>query len=147
MVPVPGQSTHKLNKYAAQSFSQMQADAKKNGVSLVILDSDRSCEAANRGASRVENVFAIATCPNSHTIGLAIDFKMFPGKDPRETNTRPMKNIIDMHQSPVHKWLFLNAQKYGWYPWNYEPWHWEYNPDNFRSKFFSNYNQYISSTP
>jgi hypothetical protein len=144
MIPVQGKS--KLNKYAAESFAKMYAAAKADNVDLIILNSDRSCTAADAGAGRVGNVYAVASCPNSHTIGLAIDFKMIPGPYQRdkEIHTTPMKNLVDLYRTPTHKWLFLNAQKYGWYPWNYEPWHWEYNPDNFRSAFFS---QYAQNTP
>jgi hypothetical protein len=144
MIPVQGKS--KLNKYAAESFAKMYAAAKADNVDLIILNSDRSCTAADAGAGRIGNVYAVASCPNSHTIGLAIDFKMIPGPYQRdkEIHTTPMKNLVDLYRTPTHKWLFLNAQKYGWYPWNYEPWHWEYNPDNFRSAFFS---QYAQNTP
>jgi len=44
-----------------------------------------------------------------------------------------------MRQSPVHKWLFLRGGAYGWYPYQHEPWHWEYNPSGFRATFFSNW--------
>jgi hypothetical protein len=42
-----------------------------------------------------------------------------------------------MRQSPVHKWLFLNAARFGWFPYNAEPWHWEYNPPDldFRASY------------
>jgi hypothetical protein len=41
--------------------------------------------------------------------------------------------------------VILNAQKYGWYPFILEPWHWEYNPDNFRDTFFSGYEEFRAS--
>jgi peptidoglycan hydrolase-like protein with peptidoglycan-binding domain len=138
MVPVQG--PHKLNKYAAESFAQMYAAAKSDGVDLVILDSDRLPEQSQASAAVSGNPFAVASF-SSHNLGLAIDFQMSQGNQKYfETTTRPMKNIINMMQSPVHKWLFQNAEAYGWYPWNFEPWHWEYNPDNFRSKFYANCN-------
>lgn len=138
MVPVLGQSPHKLNGFAAESFVRMHAAAKKDRVNLIILDSDRSPQQSQAKAKKSGNPFAVASF-SSHNLGLAIDFKMSQGDQKYfETTTRPMKNIINMMQSPVHKWLFQNAASYGWYPWNYEPWHWEYNPDNFRSKFYAN---------
>ena len=29
-------------------------------------------------------------------------------------------------QTPVYKWLVKNAARFGFYPYFYEPWHWEY---------------------
>jgi LAS superfamily LD-carboxypeptidase LdcB len=28
----------------------------------------------------------------------------------------------------VHRWLAANAERFGFYPYDVEPWHWEYNP-------------------
>jgi hypothetical protein len=42
---------------------------------------------------------------------------------------------LDYSESPVHKWLFVNGEQYGWYPYQNEPWHWEYNPPGFRELF------------
>lgn len=36
--------------------------------------------------------------------------------------------IPKMQASPQHKWLVENAAKFGFYPYEVEPWHWEYNP-------------------
>jgi LAS superfamily LD-carboxypeptidase LdcB len=30
--------------------------------------------------------------------------------------------------APVHRWLVANAEAFGFYPYDLEPWHWEYNP-------------------
>ena len=140
MVPVPGQSPHKLNTYAAESFALMQAVAKNDGVDLVILDSDRSPQQSQASAKKSGNPFAVASF-SSHNLGLAVDFKMSQGDQKfSETTTRPMTNIVNMMQSPSHKWLFQNAATYGWYPWNNEAWHWEYNPPDFRIKFYANCN-------
>jgi len=141
---VPAQGKNKLNKYAAESFAKMYAAAKADRVDLRILNSDRSCSTANARAGQVSNPNAVASCPNSHTIGLAIDFKMIPGPYQRdkEIHTTPFNNIIELLQTPTYKWLLLNAQKYGWYPFILEPWHWEYNPDNFRDTSISGYEQF-----
>ena len=31
-------------------------------------------------------------------------------------------------QTPVHRWLVEHAAPFGFYPYDTEPWHWEYNP-------------------
>jgi LAS superfamily LD-carboxypeptidase LdcB len=33
-----------------------------------------------------------------------------------------------MRQQPTWKWLVANAVSFGYYPYEIEPWHWEYNP-------------------
>jgi hypothetical protein len=77
-------------------------------------------------------------------LGLAVDLQMSVksgvGKitqDQRslEMTTVPMQNVVDMRKSPVHKWMFVNGEDYGWYPYQNEPWHWEYNPPGFRELF------------
>ena len=144
-VPDTGKAPKQLNKYAAEAFQKMRADAKKEGINLVILAGDgaafRSKTAADTGCSRAGNSFAVACFPNSHNLGLAVDLRMsYPDHRYEEATTLGtygMQNVVDMRQSPVHKWLFLNAGEYGFYPFTHEPWHWEYNPRNFANTFFA----------
>jgi Putative peptidoglycan binding domain/D-alanyl-D-alanine carboxypeptidase len=137
---------HKLNKYAGASFAKMQAAAKKDGVELQINNSHRSCESSNIASQKLGagSGKAIAACPNSHNLGLAIDFNMnqddWPLNQAFEVSTGPFSNIIKMMQSPVYKWLYLNAKTYDWYPYIEEPWHWEYNPVGFRTQFYADCN-------
>ncbi len=56
-----------------------------------------------------------------HFTGRALD--IYVGGDPVET--------IDVNRAvqvktPVYKWLVKNARKFGFRPYFYEPWHWEY---------------------
>ena len=144
---------HKLNKYAQDSFIKMQAAAKNDGVELDINNSDRPCAASQASVQRFEkgSQTVIAGCPNSHNFGLAIDFNLnqddWPLPSPLEVSSAPFKNIINMMQSPVYKWLYLNAKTYHWYPYVYEPWHWEFNPPGFRSDFFAGCNCDPKSSP
>jgi LAS superfamily LD-carboxypeptidase LdcB len=148
LVPVQdiGKATEKkLNKYAAESFERIREDAKKDGINLVILAGRgaafREKAASDTGCERAGNRWAVACFPNSHNLGLAVDLKMSYGNQVYEEattlGTYGMQNVVDMRQSPVHKWLFLNAAKYNWYPYTHEPWHWEYNPPNFGSTFYA----------
>ena len=144
---------HKLNKFAQDSFAKMQAAAKKDGVELDINNSDRPCGASQASVQRFEkgSQTVIAGCPNSHNFGLAIDFNLnqddWPLPNPLEVSSAPFKNIINMMQSPVYKWLYLNAKTYHWYPYVYEPWHWEFNPPGFRNDFFAGCNCDPKSSP
>src|SRR5262249_34390480 len=73
---------------------------------------------------------------SSHMLGLAVDLNMtHSGLRFVETGTRPFSNVVGMYKSPVHKWMFLRSETYGWFPYKREPWHWEYNPSGFRERF------------
>jgi hypothetical protein len=138
LVAVHGQGKHKLNHFAKDSFVQMHKDALQDGVKLVILASDRSPARAKQNALRAGNPTAVAKF-SAHTLGLAVDLQMSQDSQKyAEISTRPMQNVVNMHESPVHKWMFLHGAAYGWYPYQNEPWHWEYNPPGFREKFLAN---------
>ncbi|HEY3269426.1 MAG TPA: D-alanyl-D-alanine carboxypeptidase family protein [Armatimonadota bacterium] len=137
--PVPGQAPRKLDKDAVPSFRAMAADAKRDGVDLVIISSDRDPTVAARNAAREANAYAVARF-SSHILGLAMDLQMSgDGLSFEEATTRPMSNVIGMRRSPAHKWMFLHGAAYGWYPYMHEPWHWEYNPPGFRERFWKGY--------
>lgn len=138
-VPVPGQGERKLNRYAMESFMRMAEAAKKDGVELIILSSERSRAKAEANAARANNSAAVASF-SAHSLGLAIDFQMSQGDLKfEEITTRPMAEVIRMRESPVHKWLFVRGEEFGWYPYQNEPWHWEYNPIGFREIYWKNF--------
>jgi hypothetical protein len=56
-----------------------------------------------------------------HSTGRAID--MYVGGEPVTTKD---ENRALQVQTPVYKWLVKNAAKFGFVPYFYEPWHWEY---------------------
>jgi len=137
--PVPGQEDWKLNRHALESFVRMREQAKKDGVELVILSSHRDRKVAEANAARINNANAVASF-SSHSLGLAIDFKMSQGDEQfLEISTRPMAEVVRMRQSPVHKWLVVRAAEFGWFPYQNEPWHWEYNPVGFRPVFWADF--------
>jgi LAS superfamily LD-carboxypeptidase LdcB len=55
-----------------------------------------------------------------HHSGRAIDLWLGLGIGKR--NAKAMASL------PVYKWLQINAELFGFYPYTREPWHWEYNP-------------------
>lgn len=137
---VPDQDRYKLNPHALESFVRMREQAKKDEVDLIIVSAHRYPQTAERNAARSGNPHAVASF-SSHSLGLAIDFKMTHRDEfkSKETATGSMPGLVYMRQSPVHKWLVLHAEKYGWYPYQNEPWHWEYNPPGFREIFWSDF--------
>ena len=73
--------------------------------------------------------------PNSGSAGLAVNSPHFTGRaldiyvggEPVETKDA---NRAIQVQSAVYKWMVRNADRFGFYPYFYEPWHWEYVPEN-----------------
>src|SRR5258707_428721 len=69
--------------------------------------------------------FAFRLAVNSpHFTGRALD--LYVGGDPVDTGDA---NRAVQVNTPVYKWLVKNADKFGFYPYYYEPWHWEYKPE------------------
>jgi hypothetical protein len=143
--PAPHQpSGHQLNQHALAGFLAMRADALNDNVALIVIASYRSPAQAASNAAQSGNPAAVASF-SPHSLGLAVDLRMSFSTQTAtgatqahsfaETTTTPMQNVIDMRQSPAHKWLFLRGANYGWYPYQNEPWHWEYNPPGFREQF------------
>ena len=69
--------------------------------------------------------------PNSGSAGLAVNSPHFTGRaldiyvggDPVDTND---SNRAIQVKTPVYRWLVRNAERFGFRPYFYEPWHWEY---------------------
>jgi len=139
-VPVPGQERWQLNRHAQESFVRMREQAKADGVDLIILSAHRHPRVAAANAARAGNPNAVASF-SSHSLGLAVDFKMSHREAFKvmEVSTRPMAELVRMRESPVHKWLLLRGEEFGWYPYQNEPWHWEYNPPGFRDVFWADF--------
>lgn len=139
-VPVPGQERWMLNCHAKDSFVRMREQAKAEGVDLVILSAHRHRKTAEANAARAANPNAVASF-SSHSLGLAVDFDMSHRDDIqfKGLSTRPMSELVRMRESPVHKWMLLRGEEFGWYPYQNEPWHWEYNPRGFRTIFWADF--------
>lgn len=69
--------------------------------------------------------------PNAGRAGLAVNSPHFTGRaldlyvggEPVETND---PNRAVQVKTPVYRWLVRNAERFGFRPYFYEPWHWEY---------------------
>ena len=69
--------------------------------------------------------------PNSGSAGLAVNSPHFTGRaldlyvggDP--VDTKDSNRAIQVN-TPVYQWLVRNAARFGFRPYFYEPWHWEY---------------------
>ena len=60
---------------------------------------------------------------SAHSTGQALD--IYVGGEP--VSTKDPNRLLQV-QTPAYRWLVENAHKFGFYPYFYEPWHWEYVP-------------------
>ena len=91
---------------------------------LRIVSAYRSPEYQEALRRKEPNAGRAALAKNSpHSTGHALD--IYVGGEPVKTLD---SNRLIQVQTPVYRWLVKNAQKFGFYPYFYEPWHWEYVP-------------------
>lgn len=75
-----------------------------------------------------------AASPNSGSAGLAVNSPHFTGRaldiyvGGEPVSTADANRAIQIN-TPVYLWMVENAEKFGFRPYFYEPWHWEYVPD------------------
>lgn len=134
----------KLHRAAVESFVRMREAALKDGVVLIVLFAHRSVAAARSAAGSAGRPTAVAAW-SAHSAGLAGDFRMSiaigQGAAQKslsfgEAETHPMSKVVEMRESPAHKWLFIHGAEYGWYPYQHEPWHFEYNPPGLKDTYW-----------
>ena len=89
---------------------------------LKIVSSFRSREYQEHLRRQSPNAGRAGLAVNSpHFTGCALD--IYVGGDP--VDTKDANRLIQV-QTPVYQWLVRNASKFGFRPYYYEPWHWEY---------------------
>ncbi|HSK71464.1 MAG TPA: D-alanyl-D-alanine carboxypeptidase family protein [Pyrinomonadaceae bacterium] len=75
-----------------------------------------------------------AASPNSGSAGLAVNSPHFTGRaldiyvGGEPVSTADANRAIQIN-TPIYLWMVKNAGKFGFRPYFYEPWHWEYVPD------------------
>lgn len=89
---------------------------------LKIVSSFRSPEYQEQLRRQSPNAGRAGLATNSpHFTGKALD--LYVGGDP--VDTKDANRAIQV-QTPVYQWLVRNAERFGFRPYFYEPWHWEY---------------------
>lgn len=74
-----------------------------------------------------------AQSPHSGRAGLAVHSPHFTGRaldlyvGGEPVSTKDANRAVQVN-TKVYRWLVKNAGKFGFIPYFYEPWHWEYNP-------------------
>jgi hypothetical protein len=131
LVHVPGQDA-RLHSKASASFVEMREAAAKDGVDLTIMSSYRVPK-----NKQSDNPYAVAS-NSSHSYGLAMDLKLSVDKDHTadgenfkvtEISTKDANNLMKYYKSSVTKWMLMNGSRFNFFPYNNEPWHYEYNPE------------------
>jgi LAS superfamily LD-carboxypeptidase LdcB len=89
---------------------------------LKIISAFRSREYQEKLRRETPNAGSAGLAVNSpHFTGRALD--LYVGGDPVEA--RDANRALQV-QTPVYQWLVRNAERFGFRPYCYEPWHWEY---------------------
>jgi len=87
-----------------------------------IISAFRSREYQDRLRRQSPNAGSAGLAVNSpHFTGRALD--IYVGADP--VDTRDSNRAIQVN-TPAYRWLVRNAERFGFRPYFYEPWHWEY---------------------
>ncbi|MDQ3649279.1 MAG: D-alanyl-D-alanine carboxypeptidase family protein [Acidobacteriota bacterium] len=93
-------------------------------MNLKIISAFRSKEYQQQLRRQFPNSGRAALAINSpHFSGRALD--VYVGGEPVEAIDA---NRALQTQTPVYRWLVKNAARFGFHPYFYEPWHWEYRP-------------------
>ncbi|HXT63776.1 MAG TPA: D-alanyl-D-alanine carboxypeptidase family protein [Pyrinomonadaceae bacterium] len=89
---------------------------------LKIVSSFRSREYQEQLRRNSPNAGSAGLAVNSpHFTGRALD--LYVGGDP--VDTKDANRAIQVN-TPAYRWLVKNAERFGFRPYFYEPWHWEY---------------------
>ena len=115
------------NTYAA--YKEMIAAARDDlkltpaGRYLKIISSFRSREYQENLRRKSPNAGSagLAVKNSPHFTGRALD--LYVGGDP--VDTKDANRAIQVN-TPAYRWLVQNAERFGFRPYFYEPWHWEY---------------------
>ena len=116
-------------KMVAAAVADKSLGLKSNGDELAadenflkVISSFRSREYQEELRRKSPNAGSAGLAVNSpHFTGRALD--LYVGGKPVETND--FNRAIQV-QTKVYQWLVKNAERYGFRPYYYEPWHWEY---------------------
>ncbi len=62
---------------------------------------------------------------SAHRTGLAFDLYL-GGAGPNAAFSTAPQDRLALSRAPAYRWLVLNAARFGFLPYPYEPWHWEW---------------------
>lgn len=121
-----------LHRLAAKALEAMQCAARAEGIKAPLLQPTsgfrdpahqaRLWEEAKRkyGSEAKARKWVAPPGASAHQSGRAVDLYL-GGKN-------SSANVTKLRTLPAYRWLVANARRFGFYPYEREPWHWEYNP-------------------
>ena len=121
-----------LHRLAADAWRALVQAARREGLAEPLLlptsgyrSSSRQAELFRRavaryGSTREARKWVAPPGGSAHQSGRAIDFYL--------GGRNSSRNVANLSRKPAYLWLVRNAQQFGFYPYEREPWHWEYNP-------------------
>jgi len=120
-----------LRPGALEAYRNMVAAARAAGVlrrpeALTIFSAFRTPEADAARCARDNNCQGLVrTICSAHRTGLAIDLyiDVAPGQRPDSSDD---ENRKVMARSALFRWMVVNAGRFGFVNYAYEPWHWEW---------------------
>ena len=127
-----GGKTIQLRARALAAWRQMAAAARADPAiaadprNLTIFSGFRAPDEDAARCTRERNCNGLvrAAC-SAHRTGLAVDLYVgqAPGFGP-DSSADP--NRLYMSKTPAYRWLVANADRFGFVPYPFEPWHWEW---------------------
>jgi len=121
----------RLRPGALEAYRRMAGEARAAGVlakpdALRIFSGFRAPEADAQRCARDQNCQGlIRTICSAHRTGLAMDVVIdaAPGFGP---DSSADANRLAMTRAPLYRWMIVNAGRFGFVNYAYEPWHWEW---------------------
>jgi LAS superfamily LD-carboxypeptidase LdcB len=134
LVTVTGTAGRKipLHRLAAAAWQALVAAARRDGLAAPLLlptsgFRDPAHQArlwktalARYGSPEAARKWVAPPGSSPHQTGRAIDFYL--------GGSNGSANVAKLRTLPAYRWMVANAQRFGFYPYPAEPWHWEYNP-------------------
>ena len=117
-----------VERSAYTAYKEMYAAA---AAELNLKSSNRYLKIVSSFRSREHQDRLRQQSPNSGRAGLAVNSPHFTGKaldiyvGGSPVDTKDSNRAIQVN-TPAYRWLVRNAERFGFRPYFYEPWHWEY---------------------
>jgi hypothetical protein len=111
----------------AAAAAELRLKTNKNGELALMKN---SCESFRFPLARIPGELRAAS-PRSGRASLAVNSPHFTGRaldiyvGGEPTITKDFNRAAQV-KTPAYRWLVKNAARFGFYPYFYEPWHWEY---------------------
>jgi D-alanyl-D-alanine carboxypeptidase len=122
----------RLHRLAARAWSALVAEARRAGLAAPLLSPTSGYRSRERqarlfaravrryGSREAARRWVAPPGASPHQSGRALDLYLGGRND--------SSNVARLRTLPAYRWLAANARRFGFYPYEREPWHWEYNP-------------------